>query len=277
MRTLRTGCSAACNQSLRGFQPTLVVRNRAFWYDKDQKKGAMAVEFREVLARERKARGLSQEDLAAQVQVSRQAVSKWENGDALPDLNKLLALADALDLTLDALCGREAGPPAAARLQEEPPAAPVRKKGRRLLPALSGFLAACLLAGAAWAWSCRNFVPAESAAAESALPDSFAVSGVSFTAPSAEGGRSLGYQFTPGVSGAGYTYQITFTDSAGEARTFDVPCEGGVCAGTAQLTSYEVYTVTVSITDGGKALHLAVAADLSFSGGGVRWVPLAEA
>ena len=52
--------------------------------------------FNEILARERKARGLSQEDLAARIQVSRQAVSKWETGDAMPDLNKLLALAVAL-------------------------------------------------------------------------------------------------------------------------------------------------------------------------------------
>ena len=63
--------------------------------------------FNEILLQERKRRGLSQEDLAGIINVSRQAVSKWETGDALPDLPKLLALADALDLSLDALCGRK--------------------------------------------------------------------------------------------------------------------------------------------------------------------------
>ena len=44
----------------------------------------------------RKAAKLSQEELAALVGVSRQAVSKWELGEASPDVNKLLALARAL-------------------------------------------------------------------------------------------------------------------------------------------------------------------------------------
>ena len=64
------------------------------------------MEFSKNLSRERKARGLSQEELAARLGVSRQAVSKWETGEAAPDLSKLLALADALDLPLDTLCGR---------------------------------------------------------------------------------------------------------------------------------------------------------------------------
>ena len=42
---------------------------------------------------------LSQEELAARVGVSRQAVSKWELGEAAPDINKLLALARAFDVT----------------------------------------------------------------------------------------------------------------------------------------------------------------------------------
>lgn len=71
--------------------------------------------FHEHLTRRRKALGLSQEELAAKIGVSRQAVSKWETGDVVPDLNRLLALAEALNTSLDALCGREAAePPAAA-------------------------------------------------------------------------------------------------------------------------------------------------------------------
>ena len=60
--------------------------------------------FSQRLSQARKARGMNQETLAHQVGVSRQAVSKWETGDALPDLPRLLALADALELPLDDLC-----------------------------------------------------------------------------------------------------------------------------------------------------------------------------
>ena len=41
----------------------------------------------------RRARGLSQEELADQVGVSRQAVSKWEGDQSLPELDKVLALS----------------------------------------------------------------------------------------------------------------------------------------------------------------------------------------
>ena len=63
----------------------------------------------------RKKAGLSQEELAAQVGVSRQAVSKWELGDASPDIGKLLALAKAFGVTTDWLLSEE-GP-----AQEEGP------------------------------------------------------------------------------------------------------------------------------------------------------------
>ena len=63
--------------------------------------------FQENLIRARKARGMTQEELAAKRNVSRQAVSKWETGDSLPDLYKLAALADELGVSTDELCGRE--------------------------------------------------------------------------------------------------------------------------------------------------------------------------
>ena len=51
----------------------------------------------------RKKAKLSQEELAARVGVSRQAVSKWELGDATPELDKLVALARAFGVTTDEL------------------------------------------------------------------------------------------------------------------------------------------------------------------------------
>ena len=51
----------------------------------------------------RKKNKLSQEELAARVGVSRQAVSKWELGDATPELDKLVALARAFGVTTDEL------------------------------------------------------------------------------------------------------------------------------------------------------------------------------
>ena len=71
----------------------------------------------------RKAAKLSQEELAAQVGVSRQAVSKWELGDATPEVDKLLALARAFGVTTDELLSEDepAGSQEQVPPKEEPP------------------------------------------------------------------------------------------------------------------------------------------------------------
>lgn len=61
------------------------------------------------LRRLRKGRGLSQDELAAVLHVSQQAVSKWETGAAEPDIRGLTALADFYGVTTDYLLGRGDG------------------------------------------------------------------------------------------------------------------------------------------------------------------------
>lgn len=51
----------------------------------------------------RKARGVSQEELADQVGVSRQAVSKWESEQSSPELDKVIALSEYFQVTTDYL------------------------------------------------------------------------------------------------------------------------------------------------------------------------------
>ena len=51
----------------------------------------------------RKAQNLSQVQLAQALQVSRQAVSKWENDQTLPDPSKMILLADILDTDIEYL------------------------------------------------------------------------------------------------------------------------------------------------------------------------------
>ena len=51
----------------------------------------------------RKAAGMTQKELAEKLNISFQAVSKWENGDSLPDTGILLELCDVLNTTADKL------------------------------------------------------------------------------------------------------------------------------------------------------------------------------
>ncbi len=51
----------------------------------------------------RKKHGYTQEQIAEKIGVSRQAVAKWEKGEALPDIENILALADIYGVTVDSL------------------------------------------------------------------------------------------------------------------------------------------------------------------------------
>ena len=68
-------------------------------------------------------RELSQEELAEQLGVSRQSVSKWETGQSVPDLDKLIKLADLFGVTLDELARdtSEQGEGASAQEPERTP------------------------------------------------------------------------------------------------------------------------------------------------------------
>ena len=63
----------------------------------------------------RKAAGLSQEQLGELVGMSRQAVSKWETGQAAPDIDTLALLCGVLGVSADALLGRDAPAPSQPR------------------------------------------------------------------------------------------------------------------------------------------------------------------
>lgn len=61
------------------------------------------MKFSEKLQSLRKGKGLSQEKLAELLDVSRQAVSKWESGQTYPEIEKLIVLCDLFEITLDEL------------------------------------------------------------------------------------------------------------------------------------------------------------------------------
>ena len=60
----------------------------------------------QIIKRLRKANGFTQEELAEQIGVTFQAVSKWENGVGLPDISQIVPLANALKVSTDVLFGQ---------------------------------------------------------------------------------------------------------------------------------------------------------------------------
>ena len=63
----------------------------------------MTIQMANKLVELRKAAGLSQEDVAERIGVSRQAVSKWERAEAAPDTDNLIALANLYNVSVDEL------------------------------------------------------------------------------------------------------------------------------------------------------------------------------
>ncbi|MFQ8581487.1 MAG: helix-turn-helix domain-containing protein [Holdemania massiliensis] len=59
--------------------------------------------FAQKLQKKRKDAGFSQEQLAFELNVSRQAVSKWESGQGYPEVEKLIQLSELLGVSLDEL------------------------------------------------------------------------------------------------------------------------------------------------------------------------------
>lgn len=130
--------------------------------------------FNEKLIQRRKEKGMTQEDLAEQLSVSRQTVSKWENGDCMPDVDKFIRLSDILEISLDELAGRE------AELKPIVLPAPELPQPDRKFRRLITLIGICLLIGAACFCLGRYVFPVESPAERAqsaALPDTLQVTG----------------------------------------------------------------------------------------------------
>jgi transcriptional regulator with XRE-family HTH domain len=74
----------------------------------------MNVQIAERLAQLRRQNGYSQEELAAKLGLSRQAISKWERAESSPDTDNLIALAQLYDMSLDELLKGASEVPGAA-------------------------------------------------------------------------------------------------------------------------------------------------------------------
>ncbi len=71
----------------------------------DRGGGDMEKKLAENIRAYRKERGLTQEQLAEVLNVTLSAVSKWETGVAVPDLDMIIALADYFTVSVDVLLG----------------------------------------------------------------------------------------------------------------------------------------------------------------------------
>lgn len=234
------------------------------------------MQLHENLIRARKEKGISQQMLAEQLNVTRQAVSKWETGESLPDIQRLAELADALGWSMDSLCGRKL-PEAAENVQH-------REKSRKRNAwekVVAVFAAGLLLAAGFFAglYTGRQAAPGDPGVSEvqsgtvdpsapeaERLPDVITASAVSF---SHQDGK-VRCEFVPSVIGDGYTYQLSFKSDTG-TKTCDAVCRNGICEGEIVLISGQSYTVVVTVSNGVESRAICLTPKLVADKNSVMW------
>lgn len=102
--------------------------------------------FQENLKNYRKAKGLTQEDLAVRLHVVRQTISKWEKGLSVPDAALLVRLSEVLEVPVSQLLGAPLPPESStdqvaeqlARINEQ--LAQKNRRARRIWQVVVGIL-----------------------------------------------------------------------------------------------------------------------------------------
>lgn len=215
--------------------------------------------FSERLTEIRRAKGLSQEALAEKIGVSRQAVSKWETGEAQPDCSRLIALAGELNVSIDHLCGKNA--------EQLYTSGKTSDNWMRIVKYfLVALIAAALFLGG---FSIGSGFKLRKEESKVDMPDTVTITGVSFTQRNGE----FYYQFVPSVAGEKYSYRIFFRDYDGNELFCDAPFSGGSCYGKAELQSKYIECVTVMVSNGEENRAVLIASELQTDGTHIAWKP----
>ncbi len=245
------------------------------------------MEFKDCLIAIRKAKGLSQEALADELGVSRQAVSKWENGDAMPDLNKLLLLADALQTSIDELCGREY-----TKSLEESNAKEVAVKPKKSLVyrfVLVGVLIVVIGVGSFFIGmqlgngdkvvstvkpedtsKVKSTDKAENTVEKVKLPDT-----VTATLTDLRSGGKC--SFVPSIINKDCHYEISVTNnSTGKSYSREAECVDGVCTGYLLLEEHCLYTIVAVISIGDDSRSVLLANNVQVDTDSISWNPVEQ-
>lgn len=160
--------------------------------------------FNEMLMKRRRELGMTQDDLAEKLDISRQSVSRWENGECMPDSDKLIKLSDVLEISLDELTGREVK---VEPIVLEAPVIPKKKRPRWIRAVIAA--AVCTAFAAAGILVGRFLIPRNEegpAPALVSLPDNLLVSGFKTDQIGADGKITCSFVSNTSIEGTVYFY-----------------------------------------------------------------------
>ena len=100
--TTMNGADIRLNESRNGNNELLCLPKQR-WYNVYQE--VICLETKDVIFELRTQKGLSQDELAEKIYVTRQAVSRWENGETIPNTETLKLLSKLFDVSINTLLG----------------------------------------------------------------------------------------------------------------------------------------------------------------------------
>lgn len=202
------------------------------------------MEFCSILSSMRKAKGLSQEELAEKLGVSRQAISKWENGISSPEMAQLPKLCEIFETTPNELLGYE------SKKENENKtvmlSAPQRPWYKVLLIVIAGILAANLILGV---------IPLAIGAIMSVKTESY--ENAKFASDSVKcfdiiGKEVIGHnriieiEFVPAVTDSKIEYLVGVIDENGYETLYPAKIKAGICRAEIELEMHSVHNTTVT-------------------------------
>lgn len=213
--------------------------------------------FSEKLISIRRAKGISQEQLANLIDVSRQAVSKWETAESQPDLAKLILMSNAFDVTLDELCGRKTesapGLPTAA---PKPPIRIVWFCAASLIVGLAiglagGFSAAGVFSPKATAQPVMSAANTSSVLSQKASPQPIEkITITSFSIYPELYNQKFKLAFSPSIARDTFQYKVVKTNSEGKVSSYPAIYAQGACTCDVSVQDFEAFTLNAVISDG---------------------------
>lgn len=189
----------------------------------------------------RKQREITQEQLAEIMQVSRQSVSKWENNEAVPELQKLIKLADVLEVGLDELCGREYTP-TESQVESTEVATPRKKIVTRILSVI--LVIFLLLAG-----TTAGFYVGQSRATDARAKEFYQTTGVSSVDFKLEE-STLICEVIPEIYVEEFEYVILVSDGWNPVREVDVVFEKQIGKADIKVNGSFYYNLTLQVKNG---------------------------
>lgn len=204
------------------------------------------------LTKFRKIKGLTQEELAEKMQVSRQSVSKWETGESIPDVTKIVKIADILQISMDELCGRDfSNEQIPQQLQKQPPSSKSFKINPFIILMLMLLCVFCgYLVGQYERTATDNIL-----SKTTALPTNINVTGISFVLEKSV----VICEFVPEFYSEDFIYTVTMKTNSGITKSGTATFENGIATVQIPISTSEFYKVVLEVSNGTDSLCVALA------------------